>query len=121
MNILCRTFDYDSLSYICRLFEGAIDTGSIVSSVSTSRIGALHFSPQYFVAYGQSCFHCEQNRYLICLNETCRCPIHSFWNGVYCENQRYLQAPCSEPDSCRSDVLGLQCTIYHICLSKRNI
>ncbi len=57
----------------------------------------------------------------MCSNGSCLCPPHSFWDGIQCENQRYLGAPCSQFDSCRRDI-GLQCSIvYNICLSKKEI
>ncbi|CAF1018286.1 unnamed protein product [Adineta steineri] len=38
-NIQCRTFDYDSISKQCRLFEGSIDTGILLSVSSASVVG----------------------------------------------------------------------------------
>ncbi len=119
LNILCRTFDYDSSSFICRLFEGAVNTGSIISSVSTSCVGALQFFSYFFATYGQPCYQCEENRYLTCSNGSCSCPSYTFWNGNQCENQRYFGEPCNQSDSCRSDIFGLQCTSYNICSSKK--
>ena len=118
-DVQCRTYDYDSQSLVCHLFESAVETGSVVSSVSlTSRVGAVYFWPKFFIAYGQQCSQCTQNRYLICSstnnNNTCQCPIHTFWNGIQCENQRYANGYCSNNEQCRTDA-NLNCTVYNLC------
>jgi hypothetical protein len=41
LNVECRTFDYDSSLLICRLFEGALETGYSVPAAATLRIGSL--------------------------------------------------------------------------------
>jgi hypothetical protein len=117
VNVQCRTFDYDSSSLVCRLFEGALDTGHIVSAASTSRVGFLNYFPIFFTAFHQPCSQCTQNRYLTCSNNTCQCPFHSFWNGSQCENQRYENASCLNDEWCRNDPFGLICSVQ-ICISK---
>ncbi|CAF1143790.1 unnamed protein product [Adineta steineri] len=93
-NIQCRTFDYDSSSTICRVFEGALDTGLIIPAASTSRVGFIKYSSLYFIAINQPCTQCIESRYLTCSNNVCQCPIHTFYNGSQCENQRYENASC---------------------------
>ncbi len=117
-NVQCRTFDYDSSSLACRLFEGALDTGSIVSASTTSRVGSLQYFPIFFNAFQQPCSQCIESRYLTCLNNTCQCPLYSFWNGSQCENQRYENASCLNNTWCRNDPYGLICSASHVCTSK---
>lgn len=66
VHIQCRTFDYDSSSYVCRLFEGAASTGNLIPSILSSRVGALQFSPDLYTTFDQSCSQCIQSRYLTC-------------------------------------------------------
>ncbi|CAF0982241.1 unnamed protein product [Adineta steineri] len=115
LNIQCRTFDYDSLSNVCRLFEGAINTGYIVPSNSSSRVGALQLVSNDFTSFGQPCSECTQTRYLTCLNNTCQCPPNTFWNNIECENQRYIDASCNNNQWCRYNTLGLICSIFNNC------
>ncbi|CAF4048940.1 unnamed protein product, partial [Adineta steineri] len=116
-NIQCRTFDYNSSSMICRIFEGALDTGSIVSAAPTSRVGFIKYSSLYFIAINQPCTQCIESRYLTCLNNTCQCPAHSFYNGSQCENQRYENASCLNNDWCRQDPFQLLCSTSSICIA----
>ncbi len=118
LNVQCRTFDYDSSSLICRLFEGALETGYITPAAVTSFVGFLKQIPAFFTAFHQPCSQCKNNRYLICSNNTCECPLHSFWNGSQCENQRYENASCLNSDWCRNDPFGLVCSISNVCTSK---
>jgi hypothetical protein len=117
LNVQCRTFDYDSSSLVCRLFEGAFETGCSVPVSPTSRIGFLKYTPTLFTAFQQSCSQCINSRYLTCSNSTCQCPLHSFWNGNQCENQRYENASCSNNEWCRNDLFGLIC-VSSVCISK---
>jgi hypothetical protein len=118
LNIQCRTFDYDSSSLICRLFEGALNTGYTVPAASTSRIGSLAYTPVLFTTFNQPCSECLESRYLTCSNNTCQCPLHSFWDGNQCENQRYDNASCLNNQWCRNDLLGLFCSVSDVCTSK---
>lgn len=118
----CRTFDYDSQLLICRLFEGAIQTGTVVSTGSSnSAVGSVRFLPNFFAAYGLPCSACTQNRYLICSSmngsNICQCPTGTFWNGNECKNRLYEDQTCSTNSQCRTDA-GFNCTKAHFCSSK---
>ncbi|CAF1077798.1 unnamed protein product [Adineta steineri] len=86
-NRQCRTFDYDLSSLVCRLFGSEYSTGTILTNASslTSRIGAILYNTtttsQFYSAYNQTCDQCNtgDNRYLQCINNTCRCPLHTYW------------------------------------------
>ena len=118
-NIQCRTFEYDSYSADCHLFEGSLNTGSLISSYSTSRIGSVLLYSDFYANFGQPCSECTQNRYLSCTNTTCQCPPHFFWNGVVCENQHYDGGPCNGSHWCRPDPFELVCSVANICASKK--
>ncbi|CAF1441402.1 unnamed protein product, partial [Didymodactylos carnosus] len=78
----CRTFDYDKSFRQCRLFEGEIMTGIVnISSSSASKVGGIRYSPKLYVIYHQTCDKCAFNRYLLCNNNLCECPSHTFWDG----------------------------------------
>ena len=106
---------------MCRLFEGAVETGSLVpSGPPTSRVGAVSFQPDLFAAFGQDCTQCTNSRYLVCSssnNNTCQCPKNTIWNGVECKNQGYEDAYCSNNQWCREDI-GLNCSNLKFCTSK---
>ncbi len=108
----CHTFDYDSTSGRCRLFEGDLTTGLIASSASaTSIVGMINLSSSLFVqTYNQSCQACQENRYEICSTTTnlCQCRSHTFWNGSVCLLQLFVNNSCSQIDACRAD-LNLTC------------
>ena len=108
----CRTFDYDSVSQRCRLFEGDASTGaSLVSSSSTSVVGTVRLLPSlYLPTHNQWCSTCEQSRYEICSNDTnrCQCPTHSYWNGKICALALFENSTCTQVDACRAD-LNLTC------------
>lgn len=118
LNVQCRTFDYDSSSLLCRLFGGAFSTGHVVPAVTTSRIGFVEYLPLIFKNFGQPCSQNLANRYMACLNNTFECPLHSYWSGSVCENQRYENASCLNDDWCRNDPFGLTCSSSNICTSK---
>jgi hypothetical protein len=118
LNIQCRTLDYDSSSLVCRLFEGVLETGYSVSAAPTSRVGSLKYISMFFTAFQQPCSQCVESRYLTCLNNTCQCPLHSFWNGSQCDNQRYENASCLNNEWCRNDPFGLVCSSSGVCISK---
>ena len=94
-NRQCRTFDYDRSSLVCRLFEGDMATGTVVNNATliSSRIGSIRLNTpdvvQQYSSYNQTCNRCDvgKNRYLECDGQVCRCPIHTYWNGVMCLNQ----------------------------------
>jgi hypothetical protein len=117
-NRQCRTFDYDQSSMICRLFEGQLSTGTILynATLLSSRIGAIIYNTtlasKLYSSYNQTCDQCSitGNRYLQCVNNTCQCPIHTYWNGQMCSNQLYNGSNCSPSTvSCRQD-LNLTCS-----------
>ena len=109
----CRTFDYDSVSKRCRLFEGDSTTGSIISSSSsTSVVGTIYISSNlYAPTHDEPCQMCQQNRYQVCSINTnlCQCPPNTYWNGFVCALQLFLNDSCGPLDVCRSD-LNLTCT-----------
>ena len=112
-NFLCRTFVYDSNAMLCTLYEGLKSTGNVlIANTTTSVVGALSYSADLFLQYGQPCGSCSDDRYLQCSigSSFCACPIHSFFNGLICENQFYYGHSCSTTDSCRGE-LGLQCIV----------
>ena len=116
-NRRCRTFDYDQSSLVCRLFEGEVSTGTVLnnSTLSSSRVGSIRYTStdvlQQYSAYNQSCDQCGigVNRYLQCINNSCRCPPNTYWNGQMCLNQLYNGSTCNYPSDCRQD-LNLTCS-----------
>ncbi|CAF3966600.1 unnamed protein product [Adineta steineri] len=80
----CRTFDYDSISQRCRLYEGDLTTGFIVTSSSASSIVmSIELSSNtYASTHNQPCEACVDSRYEQCLNNICQCPPHTYWNGI---------------------------------------
>ena len=110
---LCRTLDFDSVSGRCRLFSGDLNTGSIISSSSsTSLTGSVRLTPSLFApTHNQPCQTCTFSRYEVCSTNTstCQCPPRSFWDGSMCMAQRYRNQSCSQIDACRSD-LNLTCS-----------
>ncbi|CAF2205774.1 unnamed protein product [Rotaria magnacalcarata] len=113
-NPSCRTFDYDSSSHCCRLFEADLTNGAIIAATSqTSIVGSVILSASLYASmYNQSCSACRENRYQTCSSttNTCQCPGNSYWNGSMCPLQLFENATCSQPDACRSD-LNLSCII----------
>ncbi|CAF3307063.1 unnamed protein product [Rotaria socialis] len=113
-NPLCRTFDYDSSSRRCRLFEADLTNGAIIATASqTSIVGSVKLSASLYASmYNRSCSACQENRYQTCSSttNTCQCPGNSYWNGSMCPLQLFANATCSQIDACRSD-LNLSCII----------
>ncbi|CAF1399896.1 unnamed protein product [Rotaria magnacalcarata] len=113
-NPSCRTFDYDSSSHRCRLFEADLTNGAIIAMTSqTSIVGSVILSASLYASmYNQSCSACRENRYQTCSSTTnmCQCPGNSYWNGSMCPLQLFANATCSQIDACRSD-LNLSCII----------
>jgi hypothetical protein len=102
----CRIFDFNAQSLRCRLFEGNIATmGSIVaSSSSQSYVGSIQINADQFVYHGQPCSSCLRSRYLTCLNNTCQCQSHTYFDGSICQSQKLLGDGCSNSTECRSDL-----------------
>ncbi|CAF1336359.1 unnamed protein product, partial [Rotaria magnacalcarata] len=113
-NPSCRTFDYDSSSRRCRLFEADLTNGAIIAAASqTSIVGSVILSASLYASmYNQSCSACRENRYQTCSSttNTCQCPGNSYWNSSMCPLQLFENATCSQIDACRSD-LNLSCII----------
>jgi hypothetical protein len=127
----CRIFDYDNQSHRCRMFQGDIATmGSIVaSSSSQSRVGTIKLLPEYFVNWGQPCSYCLGSHFLVCINNSCRCPPDTFFNGSSCQSQKLLGADCNNSAECRTDLnytclphmqCGRKCHLYTVCLDLIN-
>ncbi|CAF0847490.1 unnamed protein product [Adineta ricciae] len=113
----CRTFNFDTATQICQLFQGdTIATGSTVSAVQTSMFGSVRLMETFFTAYNRSCDQCADNRFLRCVNDTCQCQQNTYWNGSFCLPQ--LPLPCMECEPnrsmCRED-LNLTCQSYSKC------
>ena len=108
-NLLCRTIVFDPPS--CRLYESYLDTGSVIaSSSSKSVVGAVDYNNvNLSPAFNQSCDHCYLDRYLVCQNSTCQCPLHTYWDGQNtCLNQLFQNWSCEADNWCRED-LNLSC------------
>ncbi|CAF1246958.1 unnamed protein product [Adineta steineri] len=120
----CHTFDYDSASGRCRLFEADQTVGSIIASTSlTSVVGNVLISQSQFDhTYNQSCEACQEDRYQYCSinGSTCQCRSHTFWNGSVCLLQLFENDTCSQADACRTD-FNLICAIengqFSVCTS----
>ena len=113
----CRTFNFDTTTQICQLFQGdTIATGSTVSAAQTSMFGSVRLMEIFFTAYNRSCDQCADNRFLRCVNNTCQCQQNTYWNGSFCLPQ--LPLPCMECEPnksmCRED-LNLTCQSYNKC------
>jgi hypothetical protein len=116
----CRTLDLDSNLKQCRLFEGSVDTGTLVStSLSSSVVGWINIPPSAYNMYNASSDQCVNNRFLISDTSSglCQCPIHTFWNGSMCLNQRYAGEVCQNNNWCRTD-LNISC-FMSVCDGKK--
>ena len=114
MKLLCRVFVSDPASPSpCRLYEGTVDTGAIITSGSpTSRVGAIHYYPSLYADHQGACTSDKSayDRYLLCVNGSLQCPMHTFWNGSMCVNDGYNMQACTTDDACRQEV-GLGCDL----------
>ncbi len=114
MNPNCRTFAIDN---VCRLYQGSIDTGTImVSSSLTSQVAGLRNDPSFYVNYNQICNpnSLPFDRYLICTDGYLDCPTDTYWNGEMCLNQVYYGNSCNSNEMCRGDI-GLICSSCNTC------
>ena len=103
-NYLCRTFDYNSEPNWCRLFEVESSPGQIINDQSLpSQVGQVQLLSDLYQAFNQSCDYCVTNRYLTCRSAICQCPWKTFWNGLFCEKQRYAGDSCTSDTQCRTD------------------
>jgi hypothetical protein len=119
-DIRCRTFEFDVQSQSCRLFEGSVDTGSLLSAASTTLVGWINVDPSTFEWYNGSSDQCVDHRFLSSDNPSglCRCFMNTFWDGSMCVNQKYSGDVCVDTHWCRSD-LALGCNGF-VCTSKFN-
>lgn len=121
MHAIQTIFDYDSISYRCRLFKGDLETtGSIINSnSSTSLVGQIELSPKLFSAYSQPCSDCFDSRYLMCVNTTCDCLQHTYWTDSMCASQNLRGGQCSSSNQCRAD-FNYTCLQFFQCGRKKN-
>jgi hypothetical protein len=115
----CHTFEYDSSTLQCRLIEGDLTTGQIITSTSSlySIVGTIELIPEYFTSYGQSCSSCVDNPFFMCINNTCQCAAHSYFDGTMCRLQQFADAQCNMSGMCRTD-LNLTCVQLVKCKRK---
>ena len=81
---LCRYFDYDVSTAVCRIFMGC---SVVASASSTSRVGTVRYKPDLYTSYGQPCAwnNCEINRYMVCnIANVYQCPSGLLWNTQTC-------------------------------------
>lgn len=102
----CRTFNFDLQTKHCRLYEGDQDTtGSVVAALSPESIcGSIKLNVKDFLDYGRSCSYCENNRYLTCINSTCQCQLHTYFDGSICRSQKLNGSGCTNNIECRNDM-----------------
>jgi hypothetical protein len=119
LNIQCRTFDFNSNSQECRLFEGSVDTGTLLSTSSPTVVGWINIDSSVYNLYNASSDECLNNQFLYSdtLSGLCECPINTFWNGSMCLNQRYAGEACENNNWCRTG-LFLNC-ISSVCIGKK--
>ncbi|CAF0826048.1 unnamed protein product [Adineta steineri] len=110
MTTRCRTFNFDRQTKDCYLYEGDIDsTGLVVTSLSPPSVcGWIKLDMSNFANYGSPCSTCEDSRYLTCINATCQCQPHTFFNGSMCLSQKLNGTGCTSDNQCRND-LNLTC------------
>jgi hypothetical protein len=118
-NSQCWTFDFDSNLNECRLFEGSVDTGILLSVSSSIIVGWINIDQSLYNFYNASSDKCVNSRFLNSdnLSGLCQCPIHNFWNGSICRNQRYDGQICQNDNWCRTD-LNINC-IALVCVGKK--
>ncbi|CAF0748193.1 unnamed protein product [Adineta steineri] len=121
-NTYCQTFNFNIQSKRCRLYEGDIDnTGSVIISQSIQLVvGTIKLTTDDFIDYGRPCSFCENKPYLVCMNSTCQCQSHSFYNGSICQSQKFLGGSCTNDIQCRNDV-NLTCLSTMQCGFNLNI
>ena len=115
-NNLCRTFNYDYQTKLCRLYEGDINsTGVINSSLSIQSIcGSINLVDKDFIDYERSCSYCQNSRYLTCRNDRCQCQSHTYYDGSICRSQKLNGSECTNDIECRND-LNLTCLFNMQC------
>ena len=85
--------------------------GSFYQTLPTSAVGYILLNPSMFTLYNASNDQCADSRFLDSetLSGFCECPVHTFWNGSLCLNQRFVNDSCANNRWCRDD-LSLNCT-----------
>ena len=81
---LCRFFDHDMTTGICRIFDDGV---TVLLGPSKSRVGTFYDAPSLYSSHGQSCAprNCQFNRNLICAtSNTCECAAALVWNAPKC-------------------------------------
>ncbi|CAF0839620.1 unnamed protein product [Adineta steineri] len=118
----CRTFNFDRQTKDCYLYEGDIDsTGLVVASLSPPSVcGWIKLDMSDFANYGSPCSTCEDSRYLTCINATCQCQPHTFFNGSMCLSQKLNGTGCTSDNQCRND-LNLTCLSHMQCGLHRQV
>ena len=76
----------------------------IVSSFNKSRVGSIKLNSNHFTNRGQSCSLCQGSRYLTCINGTCQCPTHTYFDGSICQSQKLIGGNCNNSMECRTDL-----------------
>jgi hypothetical protein len=61
-----------------------------------------------FLDYGRSCSYCEESRYLTCMNSSCQCQLHTYFDGSICRTQKLNGSGSTSDIECRND-LNLTC------------
>ena len=117
-NFRCRTFNFDSSTSQCQLFEGdTVATGSMVEMSSSAFIaGYIDVSELDFENYNRLCYRCDSTRFLRCVAGQCKCQEYTYWNGTMCLPQSPV--PCTQCEQnmnmCRVD-MGLDCQSFNRC------
>ena len=122
MSAECRIFNFDHQTKHCHLYEGDINTtGEVVLSLSSQSIyGSIELTIKDFVDYGRPCSSCEGSRLMRCVNSTCQCQYHTYFDGSICRSQKLQNGGCNDDRECRND-LNLTCQSNMRCHCEYNI
>lgn len=85
----CLTVDYDSSSFLGRLFTTWAYEGTVIQSaaLSTSNVGYIEKTLALYFLYGQSCnVSNATNRFLSCSFGRWSCPVRKYFNGSVCRS-----------------------------------
>lgn len=72
--------------------------------VSWYQLHPLRLVLDQFTNLDQPCLMCLNNRYMACVNETCQCPVNTYFDGNICQAQRLSAQLCRNASECRSDL-----------------
>jgi hypothetical protein len=96
-DILCRTLASDGTwHFLCRLYQGLIDTGTIIRSSSLNSIVAgFHCNRSFYSDYYQACnLHMPAfDRYLVCVDGFQQCPESMDWDRFMCTQVNESHGP----------------------------